>query len=69
MPVARGTSLRLLRERPLSAFALAQAIWGREASSQVFLVLSEVLGHLDLLLHKGLIAERIADERVIFEPV
>jgi glyoxylase-like metal-dependent hydrolase (beta-lactamase superfamily II) len=47
---------RLLAEGPLSAHELATERWGRVAVTQAFLTLSEVLGHLGLLL---------AEERVV----
>ena len=42
--------LRLISPEPLTAHAIAQQIWGEVAISQAYLTLSEVLGHLDLLL-------------------
>jgi glyoxylase-like metal-dependent hydrolase (beta-lactamase superfamily II) len=53
--------LALVRERPRSAHELAEAIWGKVAITQAFLTLSEILGHIDLLLRDGLVAE---EERV-----
>jgi glyoxylase-like metal-dependent hydrolase (beta-lactamase superfamily II) len=44
---------RLIAERPRSAYELAQALWGNIAVTQAYLTLSEVLGHLDLLLNDG----------------
>ncbi len=49
--------LELLHERPLSAYDLAVQMWGNVAVTQAYLTLSEVLGHLDLLLNEGRIAE------------
>jgi glyoxylase-like metal-dependent hydrolase (beta-lactamase superfamily II) len=43
----------VLTATPQSAFALAHELWDDEASAQVFLVLSEVLGHLDLVRGDG----------------
>ncbi|CAB4872084.1 unannotated protein [freshwater metagenome] len=48
---------RMIDERPRTAFEIAQEIWGRTAITQAYLTLSEVLGHVDLLLNDGLIAE------------
>jgi glyoxylase-like metal-dependent hydrolase (beta-lactamase superfamily II) len=45
--------LRLVAERPRTAFELAQAMWGNVAVTQAYLTLSEVLGHVDLLLERG----------------
>ena len=42
---------------PLSAHGLAVQMWGNVAVTQAFLTLSEVLGHLDLLLADGAVAE------------
>ena len=38
---------------PATAFELAQAIWGNVAVTQAFLTLSEVVGHVDLLIDAG----------------
>jgi glyoxylase-like metal-dependent hydrolase (beta-lactamase superfamily II) len=43
----------LLAEQPGSAFDLAGRIWGNVAVTQAYLTLSEVLGHLDLLIDRG----------------
>jgi glyoxylase-like metal-dependent hydrolase (beta-lactamase superfamily II) len=47
----------LIAERPRTAHALAQAIWGDIAVTQAYLTLSEVLGHTDLLLNAGRVIE------------
>ena len=49
--------LRMLAERPSTAFELAQAMWGNVAVTQAYLTLSEVLGHVDLLLERGDVVE------------
>jgi glyoxylase-like metal-dependent hydrolase (beta-lactamase superfamily II) len=51
----------LIAERPRSAYEVAQALWGNVAVTQAFLTLSEVLGHVDLLLEDGR-AREIADD-------
>jgi glyoxylase-like metal-dependent hydrolase (beta-lactamase superfamily II) len=52
----------LLADRPRSAHELATARWGPIANTQAFLTLSEVLGHLGLLIAAGLVGEdRSAD--------
>ena len=51
-----GKILGLLEE-PRSAHEIAQAIWGNVAVTQAFLTLSEVLGHIDLLLERGEVVE------------
>jgi glyoxylase-like metal-dependent hydrolase (beta-lactamase superfamily II) len=48
---------RLVQERPRSAYDIAQALWGNIAVTQAFLTLSEVLGHLDLLMNEGRVTE------------
>lgn len=48
---------RLIRERPRSAYELAQALWGNIAVTQAYLALSEVLGHTDILLNSGRVGE------------
>jgi glyoxylase-like metal-dependent hydrolase (beta-lactamase superfamily II) len=49
---------RLLAEQPRSAYEIAQALWGNIAVTQAYLTLSEVLGHLDLLVND----ERVQEE-------
>jgi glyoxylase-like metal-dependent hydrolase (beta-lactamase superfamily II) len=49
--------LRLVAERPRSAYEIAHALWGNVAVTQAFLTLSEVLGHLDLLIERGQLDE------------
>jgi glyoxylase-like metal-dependent hydrolase (beta-lactamase superfamily II) len=57
----------LLAERPRSAHGLAQALWGNIAVTQAYLTLSEVLGHLDLLLNAGSVREIERDGVSVFE--
>jgi glyoxylase-like metal-dependent hydrolase (beta-lactamase superfamily II) len=45
--------LGLVRDRPRSAYEIAQELWGNVAVTQAFLTLSEVIGHLDLLIDEG----------------
>ena len=59
--------LRLLEPRPLSAFELALEMWGNVAVTQAYLTLSEVLGHLDLLLAEDQVRELEDDGAVRFE--
>jgi glyoxylase-like metal-dependent hydrolase (beta-lactamase superfamily II) len=47
----------LIAEQPLTAYEIAQSLWGNVAVTQAFLTLSEVLGHVDLLLDRGEIRE------------
>jgi glyoxylase-like metal-dependent hydrolase (beta-lactamase superfamily II) len=48
---------RLIAERPRTAYELAQELWGNVAVTQAYLTLSEVLGHIDLLLNDGRVRE------------
>jgi glyoxylase-like metal-dependent hydrolase (beta-lactamase superfamily II) len=54
----------LIGERPRTAFELAQELWGNVAVTQAFLTLSEVVGHVDLLIAEGRVAE-VADGAVV----
>jgi glyoxylase-like metal-dependent hydrolase (beta-lactamase superfamily II) len=47
----------LIAERPRSAYEIARALWGNIAVTQAYLTLSEVLGHVDLLLNDGRVRE------------
>lgn len=57
----------ILAERPRTAHAIAEAIWGNVAVTQAFLTLSEVIGHLDLLTDEGRVAEVETGDTVIYE--
>ena len=59
----------LIAEQPRTAYALAQALWGNVAVTQAYLALSEVLGHVDLLVDRGEVAEDVRDGVVTFRPV
>lgn len=48
---------QLIAEQPRSAHEIAQALWGNVAVTQAYLTLSEVLGHVDLLLADGSVTE------------
>jgi glyoxylase-like metal-dependent hydrolase (beta-lactamase superfamily II) len=58
---------RLIDERPRSAYEVAQALWGNIAVTQAYLTLSEVLGHVDLLVNEGLVREVERDGVSVFE--
>lgn len=60
---------RLIAERPRSAYEIAQELWGNVAVTQAYLTLSEVLGHVDMLLVDGRVRERENDGVVVFEAV
>ena len=55
---------RLIAERPRTAYEIAQALWGNVAVTQAYLTLSEVLGHVDLLLADGR-AREVQDGEVV----
>jgi glyoxylase-like metal-dependent hydrolase (beta-lactamase superfamily II) len=59
--------LRMLSGGPLSAYELALEMWGNVAVTQAFLTISEVLGHMDLLVRDGLAVSRETDGVVRFE--
>jgi glyoxylase-like metal-dependent hydrolase (beta-lactamase superfamily II) len=56
----------LVAERPRTAHELAQELWGNVAVTQAYLTLSEILGHVDLLLDDGRVVEEEADGVVRF---
>jgi glyoxylase-like metal-dependent hydrolase (beta-lactamase superfamily II) len=59
----------LIAERPRTAYELAQELWGNVAVTQAFLTLSEVVGHVDLLINEGRVRE-VADGNVVsFEAI
>jgi len=59
----------LIAERPRTAYEIAQALWGNVAVTQAYLTLSEVLGHVDLLLARGEVAEVEESGGIVrFEP-
>jgi glyoxylase-like metal-dependent hydrolase (beta-lactamase superfamily II) len=57
----------LVAEQPRTGYELAQALWGNVAVTQAFLTLSEVIGHLDLLVNDGRVREVTDGEVVRFE--
>jgi glyoxylase-like metal-dependent hydrolase (beta-lactamase superfamily II) len=57
----------LIATRPSNAYELAQEMWGNVAVTQAFLTLSEVLGHVDLLIDEGRVRERETGGVVSFE--
>ncbi len=58
---------RLIAEKPRTAFELAQDLWGNVAVTQAFLTLSEVVGHVDILVNEGRVVERTDGDVVVFE--
>jgi len=47
----------LIADGPITAYEIAQSMWGNIAVTQAYLTLSEVLGHVDLLLQRGEVVE------------
>jgi glyoxylase-like metal-dependent hydrolase (beta-lactamase superfamily II) len=45
--------LGLIHDGPMTAYQLAHRLWGNVAVTQAFLTLSEVVGHMDLLVERG----------------
>jgi glyoxylase-like metal-dependent hydrolase (beta-lactamase superfamily II) len=58
----------LMAHGPRTAYEMAYEMWGNVAVTQAYLTISEVLGHLDLLLAEGRIAEEIKDGIARFAP-
>jgi glyoxylase-like metal-dependent hydrolase (beta-lactamase superfamily II) len=58
---------KLIATQPRSAHEIAQELWGNVAVTQAYLTLSEVLGHVDLLLGEELIVEHEDDGVVRFQ--
>jgi glyoxylase-like metal-dependent hydrolase (beta-lactamase superfamily II) len=63
---ARGI-LRLIDAAPLTAYEIAVQMWGNVAVTQAYLTISEVLGHVDLLVRDGQARELERDDVVRFE--
>jgi glyoxylase-like metal-dependent hydrolase (beta-lactamase superfamily II) len=47
----------LIADHPQTAYEIAQALWGNVAVTQAYLTLSEVLGHVDLLVDRDEVRE------------
>jgi glyoxylase-like metal-dependent hydrolase (beta-lactamase superfamily II) len=52
-----GKLYALIAEKSRTGHELAQEIWGDVAVTQAFLTLSEVIGHVDLLINAGYVRE------------
>ena len=61
--------LSMLDEQPMTAYEIATGIWGDVPLTQAYLMVSEVLGHVDLLLNEGKVAEREDGDVIRFETV
>ena len=64
-----GKVRRLLAPGPQTAYDIASQMWGNVAVTQAFLTISEVLGHLDLLIADGRAAEDDSGPVSLFEPL
>jgi glyoxylase-like metal-dependent hydrolase (beta-lactamase superfamily II) len=60
---------RLIASEPRTAHEIAQELWGNVAVTQAYLTLSEVLGHMDLLVGDGQAQEQESDGVVRFVAV
>jgi glyoxylase-like metal-dependent hydrolase (beta-lactamase superfamily II) len=60
-----GKIAGMLDDGPLSGYEIAQQMWGNIAVTQAYLTLSEVLGHIDLLLVRGDVVEHEGDDGVV----
>ena len=58
--------LGMLADGPLTAYDLACRMWGNVAVTQAFLTISEVLGHMDLLVASGRAQELYDGSRTRF---
>ncbi|MHB1568483.1 MAG: MBL fold metallo-hydrolase [Solirubrobacteraceae bacterium] len=59
--------LAMLSQGPLSAYELATRMWGNVAVTQAYLTISEVIGHLDLLIEDGVVRELAEEPVTVFE--
>lgn len=57
---------RLIADEPSTAYEIAQSLWGNVAVTQAYLTLSEVLGHVDLLVAEGRVVEQRDGDLVRF---
>ncbi len=57
---------KLIASEPRTAHEIAQELWGNVAVTQAYLTLSEVLGHVDLLLDEKAVSEEERDGVVRF---
>jgi glyoxylase-like metal-dependent hydrolase (beta-lactamase superfamily II) len=65
----RARKIAGLLDEPRSAHQIAQSLWGNVAVTQAYLTLSEVLGHVDLLLDRGQIRETEVGGVIRYEAV
>src|SRR3954471_6679541 len=63
-----GRILAILADGPATAYAIARRLWpAATVAEQPLLVVWEVVGHLELLLASGRVAERVGDSGSVFE--
>jgi len=60
---------KLIAAEPRTGHEIAQELWGNVAVTQAFLTLSEVIGHVDLLMNEGVVREVADGEVVRYEAV
>jgi glyoxylase-like metal-dependent hydrolase (beta-lactamase superfamily II) len=60
---------KLIEQEPRTAHEIAQSLWGNVAVTQAYLTLSEVLGHVDLLLRDERVVEQEIDGVARFHAV
>jgi glyoxylase-like metal-dependent hydrolase (beta-lactamase superfamily II) len=61
--------LSLIEKRPRNAHEIAGEIWGDVAVTQAYLTLSEVIGHVDLLVTDGVVEGRDLDGVTVWHAV
>ena len=66
---ARVAALECFADGPRTAYDIASQMWGNVAVTQAFLTISEVLGHLDLLIADGRATEDDAGDVSLFAAV
>jgi glyoxylase-like metal-dependent hydrolase (beta-lactamase superfamily II) len=63
-----GRILAILADGPATAYAIARRLWpAATVAEQPLLVVWEVVGHVELLLASGRVAERVGDSGSVFE--
>jgi glyoxylase-like metal-dependent hydrolase (beta-lactamase superfamily II) len=62
-----GKLYALISEQARTGHELAQELWGDVAVTQAFLTLSEVIGHVDLLINAGYVREVESDGVIRYE--
>ena len=60
---------KLIDEKARTGHEIASALWGNVAVTQAFLTLSEVIGHVDLLMDDGVVRETRDGDVIRYEAV